>query len=147
MGDMADDAFDWALKSGELDELRERFDAEEGLDDYDESNQYDFRDVFSKKRARRKYKVFDSERAVFIHEEGNMKITAVRYERVCSMGAGTYETERVAAEVSVEDGDSADAALVEARKFVNEALGIEDMSDEELQALKQKVARVERRRR
>lgn len=76
----------------------------------------------------------------------NMKITAVRYERLAATEANKYENERVCAEAQVEEGETADDVLAQLKAWTNEKLGIEEVDEEELARLKARVARAERRR-
>lgn len=46
-----------------------------------------------------------------------MRITSVQYSRVYSLG--NYENEKIGVEVEVPEGDDPQAALAEARKFVD----------------------------
>lgn len=72
-----------------------------------------------------------------------MKITGVRYERVANLG--NYETERVAVEVLVEDGETPQMALLHAKLFVNAQLGIEELTEEEIAKMERRLARAKRR--
>ena len=57
-----------------------------------------------------------------------MKITSVRYERVVSMGSGTYETQRLAVESVVEAGESPEDVLADLKDWVEIKLGLQTPS-------------------
>lgn len=85
----------------------------------------------------------DKEKTTY-RRDSSMKITAVRYERVSSLG--NYETERVAAEATVEATELPQTVLAELKTFVNDQLGIENMTAAEIEETERKLARAKRRR-
>jgi hypothetical protein len=101
-------------------------------------------------RAKKRRLVRDTEKVTYVRtsQGEGMKITAVRYERVCSMGKGTYETERIAAEAQVDEGESAEAVLLGTKRWVNEQLGLDDdLSPDEIARMERKLERAKRRER
>ncbi len=81
-------------------------------------------------------------------EKGKMKIKTVRYGRVVSMGAGTYETERLEMEAELDPKETPTKALQALKAEVNKQLGVDDdLSDAEVAEMKRKIARAERRSR
>lgn len=100
--------------------------------------------AFKEAKTRSRFERADAneEKTTFIRDD-NMKITAVRYERVSNLG--NYETERLASEAELEKGDTPEGVVLGLRKFVNEQLGIEQLTVAELAKLEAEVQEKEQK--
>lgn len=120
-------------------------------------NEFDIYEYGTKPRRRRKkarsfketkvqsrhVRAIDEEKTTY-RKDKHMKITAIRYERVSNLGQ--FETERVAAEATVDAGDTPSNVLAELKTFVHNELGIESMTAEEIAETERKLERAKRRR-
>ena len=74
---------------------------------------------------------YPAENNLEIGEYWKMGISTVKYGRVRNLG--NYETERTEVEVQLEDGQTPEQGLVEAKRFVNKQLGL-GATDKEIDA-------------
>lgn len=87
--------------------------------------------------------VLEFQQTTFKKDNDTMKIISVKYERVSNLGG--YETERVQAEATVDDGENAVTVAANLKAWVNEQLGIVDLSADQIKSMERTLARAKQR--
>lgn len=87
--------------------------------------------------------VLEFQQTTFKKDNDNMKIISVKYERVSNLGG--YETERVQAEATVDDGENPVTVAANLKTWVNEQLGIVDLSADQIKQMERALQRAQQR--